>query len=172
MCRASKNAVLIVLGAGLAACATQRPSTAAAQATRPHRVTSAELVAAGERDTVYVRRVRMFEEIAATIRTDSLARIFTAAMNAPAEKGAMYQTAIACQFMLMIYQYGGVASKWAITRMEDSLFAAPGSRERWIAAQKRWPAVVTGPRYETCDPRGLPHAPDSLEYYPQKTVWP
>ena len=172
---ASIRRIALVLGLASLAVACRAPRvdrSATVPQKSPYEMTSAELVAAGERDTVYVRRVRMFEEIAATIRTDSLARIMTAAMDAPAEEGAKYQAALSCQYKLMMHQYGAVASKLAIIRTEDSLFAVPGSRKRWVAAQDRWPMFGTVPGDDTCDTRGLPRAADSLEYYPVKTVWP
>ena len=135
----------------------------------PYDVTSAELVQAGDRDTVFVRRVRMFEEIAATISTDSLARLYVAAMDAPVERGPVYQQAIQCQFGRMVRQYGFIAPKKAIKRMEDSLFAVPGSRKRWLQAQDRWPMFGSGAE---CDMSDLTRAPDSLNNRPLKTVWP
>jgi hypothetical protein len=137
----------------------------------PARTTSADLVAAGERDTVYIRRVRMFEQIAATIQTDTLARIMTGAMDAPAEKQAPYVQALMCQYQLMIWQYGAIAPKLAIQRTEDSLFVVPGTRERWIEAQRRFPTIASFKPAE-CSVSGLPHAPDSLNYKPYSTASP
>jgi hypothetical protein len=133
-------------------------------------MTSAELVAAGERDTAYVRRLRMFEEIAAHIPTDSLARLYVAALDAPAERGGIYQSAIACQYFRMLWQYGRIAPSKAIRRMQDSLFPTPAAIARWNEAQRRWPTSL-GPGFP-CDASDLPHAPDSLEVPPLKSIWP
>jgi hypothetical protein len=100
----------------------------------PDSMASARLISAGERDTAYVRQVRMFEEVAAHIPTDSLARLYVGALDAPAERGGAYQFAIACQYYRMVTQYGPIASPKAIRRMEDSLFTTPAARERWTAA--------------------------------------
>ena len=134
-------------------------------------MTSAELVQAGDPDTVFVRRVRMFEEIAATISTDSLARLYVAAMDDSLEQGAVYQQAVACQFRRMLRQYGAVATKLAIDRMEDSVLTAPELRRRWVHTQERWPMFGTVPGDDKCDLRGVPRRPDSLNNQPLKTVW-
>lgn len=132
-------------------------------------MTSAELVAAGETDTVFVRRVRMFEQIAETISTDSLARLYTAAMGAPAERGSVYQQAIQCQFGRMIKGYGAIATKLAINRMEDSLLVTPERRKQWSETQRRWPKFSEA---ATCDMSDVARAPDSLNNQPRKAVWP
>ena len=136
----------------------------------PRSMTSTELVAAGERDTVFVRRVRMFEEIAAHIPTDSLARLYVGALDAPPALGPTYAYAIACQYYRMTRQYGAVAPDKAIRRMEDSLFTTPASRERWRAAQRRWPNSL-GPNFP-CDASDLRQAPESLNAAPRKMIWP
>jgi hypothetical protein len=135
----------------------------------PLSMTSAELVAAGERDTAFVRRVRVFDEIAARIPTDSLARLYVAALDAPAERGAIYQNAIRCQYYRMLWHYGRVATPRAIRHMQDSLFTTPAALARWDEAQGRWP---TSPVGYACDASDLPRAPDSLEVPPLKSIWP
>jgi hypothetical protein len=117
-----------------------------------------------------LRRVRVFEEIAARIPTDSLVRLYVAALDAPAERGAIYQSAIACQYFRMLWRYGRVASPIAIRRMQDSLFPTPAALARWNHAQRRWPTSL-GPGFP-CDASDLPQAPDSLEVPPLKSVWP
>jgi hypothetical protein len=138
----------------------------------PRSMTSTELVAAGERDTVFVRRVRMFEEIAARIPTDSLARLYVATIDGPAERSTIYVTygnAIACQVMRMIWQFGSVASAKAIRRMEDSLFTTPAARERWSDAQLRLPDFGSSSQCNTSDRiRG----PDSLDVAPRRMIRP
>jgi hypothetical protein len=158
----------------LAVAALAVPSTACRSARRdpdpdPDHMTSAELVAAGERDTVFVRRVRMFEEIAARIPTDSLARLYVAAIDAPADRARVFQSAFGCQYFRMIWQYGSIASTKAIRRVEDSLFATPAAREPWRAAQRRWP-LASGP--VNCDASDLRRSPDSLEMVLRRTVEP
>ena len=152
----------------LVLCLTACPSRGAPPGTQsavmsrsPDRVTSAELIAAGERDTVYIRRVRMFEQLASTISTDSLARIMTAAMDAPTSREPIYIEAMMCQQYRMLWQYGAIATKRALNRMEDSLFSAPGSRDRWVETQKRF-LMFGSLDPAKCDVSGLPHAADSL----------
>lgn len=137
----------------------------------PDRVTSGELVAAGVRDTVYIRRVRMFEQLASTISTDSLARIMTAAMDAPTAREPIYVEAMLCQQYRMLWQYGAIATKRALNRMEDSLFSAPGSRKRWVETQNRFP-MFGGLDPAKCDVSSLPQAADSLNNQPYTTGRP
>jgi hypothetical protein len=136
----------------------------------PRSMTSTELVAAGERDTAFVRRVRMFEVISAHIPTDSLARLYIGALDAPAALGPTCAYAIACQYYRMTRQFGAVAPDKAIRRMEDSLFTTPESRERWRAAQRRWPNSL-GPNFP-CEASDLRQAPESLNAAPRKMIWP
>jgi hypothetical protein len=170
MTKRYRNAVCRGIALLLLALATS--TTACSSARRdPHSMTSAELLAAGERDTAFVRRVRMFEEIAAHIPTDSLARLYIAALNAPpAERGGPYPYAIACQYFRNGVQYGSIAPRKAIRRMEDSLFATSEARERWRDAQRRWP-ISLGAGFP-CDASDLRRAPDSLNIGPRKTIWP
>jgi len=169
--RRSRQQLALPLALCLTACGGPRARQVAVPPANPDSVTSADLVAAGEPDTVYLRRVRMFDQIAATIQTDTLARIMTGAMEAPAGQEAPYVQALMCQYHRMIWQYGAVAPKLAISRTEDSLFAAPGTRERWIEAQRRFPSVASFSPAQ-CSVSGLPHAPDSLNYKPYSTVSP
>ena len=169
-----RRACLTALALCLTACPSRsalRVEHPAAVSRNPDRVPSAELIAAGERDTVYIRRVRMFEEIAATINTDSLARIMTAAMDAPTSKEPIYVEAMACQEYRMLWRYGAIATKRALNRMEDSLFSAPGSRERWVETQNRFP-MVSGLDPAKCDVSNPPHAADSLDNQPYSTIRP
>ena len=166
-----RRALAVSLATCLTACAAPRAPRAYVPSASSPTVTSADVVEAGERDTVYVRRVRMFEQIAATIQTDTLARIMLGAMAAPAHQEEPYVQALMCQYHRMIWQYGAVAPKLAIRRTEDSLFVVPGTRERWIEAQRRFPEVASFDPAR-CSVSGIPHAPDSLNYSPRPTVVP
>ena len=154
---------MAVLAASLMSCIRT------ARRDNPYLVTSAELVAAGERDTAFVRQVRMVEEIAAHIPTDTLARLYVAAVAAPADRAGVYEQAIACQYFRMVWRYGSIASARAIHRMTDSLFTTPAAREQWGAAQGRWPGSASLGYSCVSD---LPRGPDSLDIVPRKTVWP
>jgi hypothetical protein len=112
----------------------------------------------------------MFEELAAHIPTDSLARLYVAALDAPSARAGVYQNAIACQYFRMIWQYGTVAPPKAIRRMEDSLFTTPATSQRWTEAQRRWPDSLA--RGFPCDASDLRRAPDSLRIAPRKTIGP
>ena len=112
----------------------------------------------------------MFEEIAARIPTDSLARLYLGALDAPKDKAWIYQEGIACQVRRMAKQYGGVASSKAMRHLEDSLFTTADARKRWVEAQLRFPSIVS-PNYR-CDLRDLTRAPDSLDLFPTRTAQP
>ena len=149
--------VFLSLLIAIVACVSSRP-------TDRGRVTGAELERISERDTVYARRVRMFEQIAASIPKDSLVRLYTGAMTATPERGGLYQDAIACQMERMIRAYGAVAAAQAVRQVEDSLFPPPDGRRRWAAITSRWPSSL-GDNYH-CDVRDLSPAPDSLNVRP------
>lgn len=165
--------ILPGLAATLMGCPAPHASAirGSAQSGDPDRVTSAELIAAGVRDTVYIRRVRMFEELAATIPTDSLARVMTAAMNAPVEQAPNFEQAVLCQQFRMLWQYGAIATKRALLRMDDSLFAVPGRRQRWVEVKDHFP-VISGLDDARCDVSNLPHAADSLNNQPYSSAPP
>jgi hypothetical protein len=107
----------------------------------------------------------MFEQLAETIHTDSLARIMTAAMDAPTSREPIYVEAMMCQQYRMLWQYGAIATKRALNRMEDSLFSAPGSRQRWVETQNRFPMFGSFDPAK-CDVSSLSEAPDSLNNQP------
>lgn len=166
-------AVSVLLTASLAsvvACQSTRPADSKPTAARDRRhMTSAELERAGDHDTVYVRRLGMFEQLATHVPTDSLAHLYIAALDAPSSRGREYLYAISCQLQRLAWQYGVAADK-AIEHMSDSLFAAPEIRARWIQAQDRWPDSMDADY--RCDLSDLTRAPDSLRYYPRRTVAP
>lgn len=164
------SALFTALLANVVACQSTRPADTAR--TRPHdrrHMTSVELERAGDHDTVYVRQLRMFEQLATHVPTDSLAHLYIAALDAPASRGREYLYAITCQLQKLDWQYGVAADK-AIERMSDSLFATPEIRRRWIQAQARWPDSMDADY--RCDLSKVPQAPDSLTYYPRRTAAP
>ena len=117
-------------------------------------------VSAHERgDPTGVRRARMLEQLAARVPTDSLARLYAAALDAPEERGGVLLDAVSCQRLRLDWAYGRAPARIAIARMTDSLFSTPALRERWEDAQGRWP--LTGSVDYQCV-RGLAPAADSL----------
>lgn len=147
----------ILLVATTASCVSSRHSD------RPG-MSSRERERAGETDTVYIRRVRMFEQIAASIPKDSLVRLYTGAVSAPPDSGSAYQNGIACQMQRMIKAYGSVAAEKVVVQVEDSLFPPPSGRRRWAEITSRWPSSL-GPNFR-CDLSDLSRAPDSLDIRP------
>lgn len=105
------------------------------------------------------RRERMFDELASRVPTDSLARLYTVALDAPAARGRDLLEAVSCQTLRLDWAYGNVAARRAVRRMTDSLFPTPELRQRWDEARDRWP-VAGGVSFECV--RGLAPAPDSL----------
>ena len=104
-------------------------------------------------------RAAMLERLAARVPTDSLARLYTVALAAPAEQGRVLLDAVSCQRLRLDWQYGRAPARIAIARMTDSLFPTPALRERWEEAQDRWP-IAGGVDFQCV--RGLSPAPDSL----------
>ncbi|NUR18446.1 MAG: hypothetical protein HOQ12_02835 [Gemmatimonadaceae bacterium] len=118
-----------------------------------------ELSARERGDPVEVRHARTLERRAARVPTDSLARLYMVALDAPEEQGGALLDAVSCQRLRLDWAYGRGPARIAVARMTDSLFATPALRERWEQAQGRWP--IAGGVDFSCV-RGLVPAPDSL----------
>jgi hypothetical protein len=110
-------------------------------------------------DAAHERRERMFDELASRVPTDSLAKLYAAALNAPEERGRVLLDAVSCQTLRLDWAYGNIPARRAVRRMTDSLFPTPELRQRFADAQDRWP-VVAGVSFECV--RGLVPAADSL----------
>ena len=110
-------------------------------------------------DASRAQRERMFDELASRVPTDSLAKLYAVALNAPADQGRVLLDAVSCQTLRLDWAYGNVPARRAVRRMTDSLFPTPALRRRFEEAQDRWP-VVAGVSFECI--RGLVPAPDSL----------
>ena len=104
-------------------------------------------------------RAAMLERLAERVPTDSLARLYTVALDAPAARGRVLLNAVSCQRLRLDWEYGRTPARIAVARMTDSLFPTPALRERWEEAQDRWP--IAGDVDFQCV-RGLAPAPDSL----------
>lgn len=118
-----------------------------------------ELSARERGETAEVRHARMLERLADRVPTDSLARLYTIALDAPEEQGGALLDAVSCQRLRLDWAYGRGPARIAIARMTDSLFSTPALREQWKEAQGRWP--IAGGVDFSCV-RGLVPAPDSL----------
>ena len=122
---------------------------------------------AGERDTAYIRRMRTYEQLVRSVPTDSLAKLYLASIDAPAEDGRRYQHAITCEVSRLVRRYGGAAPGRAVRVLEDSLFPTEEAMRRFNAARARWPSSL-GREYR-CNMSDIPLAPDSLGWRPYKT---
>jgi hypothetical protein len=129
-------------------------------------LSSEELVAAGDPDTIYIRRMRAFEQLVRQVNTDSLAKLYVGSLDATTAQAPMYQQAVSCQYSILILRYGDAAPRRAIQLMTDSLFPTPAARRRWSTAWERWPSAL-GSEYP-CDKSGIRVAPDSLSWQPYK----
>ena len=118
-----------------------------------------ELSAHERGDPVEMRHARMIERLADRVPTDSLARLYIVALDAPSEEGAGLLDAVSCQRLRLDWAYGRAPARIAISRMTDSLFTTPALRARWDEAQRRWP--IAGGVDFACV-RGLVPAADSL----------
>jgi hypothetical protein len=118
-----------------------------------------ELSAHERGDPAELRHARMLERLAAQVPTDSLARLYVVALDAPAEQGSVLLDAVSCQRLRLDWAYGRAPARIAIERMTDSLFTTPELRARWDEAQGRWP--LAGGVDFACV-RGLRPAADSL----------
>lgn len=117
-------------------------------------------VSAHERgDPAHLRHARMIESLAARVPTDSLARLYAVALDAPEEQGRVLLDAVSCQRLRLDWAYGSAPARVAVARMTDSLFPTPALQERWREARGRWP-VAGGVDFQCV--RGLVPAPDSL----------
>jgi hypothetical protein len=131
------------LAVGIACAASRRLS--------PGLVTSAVLVRAGGRATVFVRRVGVFEQIAATIPKDTLVRLRLAALAALRDLGSMYLYALVCQAQRMVRAYGFVAGSKAVEQAKiRSSLRLPGravGRRQPRAGRRRsdWNIIATRP---------------------------
>lgn len=112
----------------------------------------------GSSDAAHLRAA-MLDRLAARVPTDSLARLYAVALEAPAKEGRVLLDAVSCQRLRLDWQYGRAPARIAVARMTDSLFPTPALRERWEEAQDRWP-IAGGVDFQCV--RGLTPAADSL----------
>ena len=97
---------------------------------------------------------------AVRVPTDSLARLVTIALDAPAERDQELFEAVACQLFRLNWSYGVDATEAAAARMTDSVLATPELRARFEAVTDRWPARVRS--WARCSARDLPRAEEDL----------
>lgn len=131
--------------------------------------TSAREERAAKRDAVYARRLRLAEQLARTVKMDSLRKLHLAALDAPRDRIETVWSAIGCEYAKQIGQVGGPAARRAQVHLQDSLLALPGVEERWRAMNGRLSGYGT---LEGCDFRSPRHIADSLEYLPMPNDLP
>ena len=131
--------------------------------------TSAREERAAKGDAVYARRLRLAEQLARTVKTDSLRKLHLAALDAPRSRIDTVWSAIGCEYARQIGQVGGPAARRAQVHLQDSLLAQPGVEDRWRAMNGRLSGYGT---LEGCDFRSPRPVPDSLEYHPMPNDLP
>lgn len=131
-------------------------------------LTSAREERAATQDPVFARRLRLAEQLARRVNTDSLRTLYLAAFDA---HGAMADTvwnAIGCQYLRHTEQVGGPAAKRADQHLVDSLEATPHLAARWSEMEMRMPdsGALHG-----C-PMSRAFLPESLETLPSPNSLP
>ena len=126
--------------------------------------TSAREERAAKGDAVYARRLRLAEQLARTVKADSLRMLYLTALDAPVGKIDTVWHAIGCEFLYQSNLVGTSAARRAQVHLQDSLLALPGVEDRWRAMDRRLPGYGT---FEGCSlPSPRPMIPDSIELLP------
>lgn len=145
-------------------------SSRAPDASLANGFTSAREERAAKRDTVYARRLRLSEQLARTVKTDSMRKLYLTALDAPIGKIDSVWHAIGCEFLYQTYLVGTSAARRAQVHLQDSLIAMPGVEDRWRAMDRRLPGYGS---FEGCGlPSPRPVIPDSIELLPAPNELP
>ena len=115
----------------------------------------------------YARRLRRAAQLAASVKTDSLRKLYLTALDAPAGRVDSVWNAIACEYVQQIATVGGPAARRAQLHLDDSLLALPGAEDRWRAMNGRLSGYgsLAGCIFPTTPP-----IPDSVEFLPMPNV--
>jgi hypothetical protein len=131
--------------------------------------TSAREERAARSHPEYARRLRKAAQLAASVKTDSLRKLYLTALDAPAGRVDTVWTAISCQFVQQIRSVGGAAAQRAQKHVQDSLLELPGVEDRWRAMNGRLSGYGT---LAGCIFPTTPPVPDSVEFLPRPNVLP
>jgi len=117
----------------------------------------------------YARRLRRAAQLAASVKTDSLRKLYLTALDAPAGRVDTVWNAISCEFVQLIGSVGGAAAQRAQKHVQDSLLELPGADDRWRAMNGRLSGYGT---LAGCIFPTTPPVPDSVEFLPRPNVLP
>jgi hypothetical protein len=131
--------------------------------------TSAREEGAARSHPDYARRLRQAAQLAASVKTDSLRKLYLAALDAPAGRVDTVWNAISCEYVQQIWSVGGPTARRVQLHLDDSLLALPGVADRWRAMNRRLSGYGT---LAGCIFPSAPPVPDSVEYLPMPNVLP
>ena len=131
--------------------------------------TSAREERFARRNPDYGRRLRVVAQLAASVQTDSLRKLYLTALDAPAGRVDTVWNAISCEYVRQIEVVGSPVADRAQKHLRDSLIAHRGAADRWRAMTGR----LSG--YGTLAGCILPPTrpiPDSIQTLPPPNVLP
>jgi hypothetical protein len=123
-------------------------------------------------DATYRRRVRMMDSLSRLVRTDSLARLFTRAVDGPDDAIPAIAREITCEISRLSWRHGMSPASVAMRRMNDSLWTR--HQDRYARMSERL-SGYQGPRPASdaaCGHTRWPRAADSLMVEPRPTTAP
>lgn len=117
----------------------------------------------------YARRLRLAAQLAASVKTDSLRKLYLTALDAPAGRVDTVWNAISCEYLRQIEVVGSSVARRAQLHLDDSLLALPGIADRWRAMNGRLSGYAT---LAGCIHPSPSPVPDSVEFLPRPNVLP
>ena len=126
-----------------------------------------ERVARGHPD--YARRLRLAAQLAGSVQTDSLRKLYLTGLDAPAARVDTVWNAISCEYLRQVKLVGRPAARRAQKHVQDSLIALPGTADRWRAMTGRLSGYGT---LAGCNHPPAPPIPDSVQALPPPNALP
>jgi len=117
----------------------------------------------------YARRLRVVAQLAASVKTDSLRKLYLTALDAPAGRVDTVWNEISCEYVRQIEVVGSPVADRAQKHVRDSLVALPGTADRWLAMTGRLSGHGTLAGCILPPPRPIP---DSVQALPLPNVVP
>ena len=131
--------------------------------------TSAREERVARENPAYARRLHVAAQLARSVKTDSLRKLYLTALDAPAGRVDTVWNAISCEFVQQIRSVGDAAAQRAQKHVQDSLLDLPGADDRWRAMNGRLSGYGT---LAGCIFPTTPPVPDSIEFLPRPNVLP
>jgi hypothetical protein len=131
--------------------------------------TSAHEERVARESPAYARRLQLAAQLARSVKTDSLRKLYLTALDAPAGRVDTVWNAISCEYVRQMELVGGPAAERAQLHVRDSLFALSGTADRWRAMTKRLSGYAT---LEGCILPPPIKIPDSVQALPLPNVVP